>query len=100
MPHYDRHANPSAEQNSLTDEVGALDDADMEGAAEAIRDVEVKAVRPEPDVPDPSSLDAGDLQHMSIDDLRVIAQRLDIPDRSKITDQDELIAEIRKRRPR
>jgi hypothetical protein len=100
MPHYDRHADPSAEQNQLADDTGPIDEADMEDAAEAIREVEVKAVRPEPDVPDPSSLDANDLEQMSIDDLRVIAQRLDIPDRSKITEQDELVAEIRKRLPR
>lgn len=97
MPHYDRHATPSAEQNNLAEKSGASDGVDMESAAEAIREVEVKAVRPEPDVPDPSTLNDADLQQMSIDDLRVIAQKLDIPDRSKITEQDELIAEIRKR---
>jgi hypothetical protein len=97
MPHYERHANPSAEQNDLAGESLAFDETAMEDAAEAIREVEVKAVRPEPEVPDPSTLDAAELQNMSIDDLRVIAQRLDIPDRGKITEQDELIAEIRKR---
>jgi hypothetical protein len=97
MPHYDRHADPSAEQNQFDEPEGAVDEAAMDDAAESLRAVEIQAVRPEPEVPDVSTLDAADLEHMSIDELRVVAKKLDVPDRGKITEQDELIAEIRKR---
>jgi hypothetical protein len=73
------------------------DDEAMEGAAEALRQVEVDAVQPDPDV---SSLSASKLDEMSIDELRAVARVLDVPDRSKITEQDELIEAIRRRLPR
>jgi hypothetical protein len=66
----------------------------MEQAAEALRQTEVGAVQ---DVPDVSSINPSELDSMSIDELRAIANTLDIPDRSKITEQDELIAAIRQR---
>jgi hypothetical protein len=97
MPHYDRHAAHNAEQNEFRESEGPVDEDAMEDAAEAIRDVEIKAVRPDPDIPNLSTLDAAKLERMSIDELRVVAKELDIPDRSKITEQDELIAEIKKR---
>jgi Rho termination factor, N-terminal domain len=97
MPHYDRHADASAEQNEFHETGGAVDEAAMEDAAEAIRAAEILAVRPDPDIPDLSTLDASKLERMSIDELRVVAKQLDVPDRSKITEQDELIAAIRER---
>jgi Rho termination factor-like protein len=99
MPHYDRNAGTSAEQNEFREVEGPIDEAAMEDAAEAIRDVEIKAVCPDPDLPDLTTLDAAKLERMSIDELRVVAKELDVPDRSKITEQDELIAEIKKRLP-
>jgi hypothetical protein len=100
MPHYDRNAAPSTDQNEFRDPEGPVDEAAMEDAAEAIREVEIKAVRPDPDIPDLSNLDAAKLERMSIDELRVVAKELDVPNRSQITEQDELLAEIRKRLPR
>jgi Rho termination factor, N-terminal domain len=98
MPHYDRHADASAEQNDLhTASPGGLDETAIDGAAEALRHVEVEAAQPEPDVPDVSTLDAVRLESMNIDALRVVAKELDIPDRATITDKDELIAAIRQR---
>jgi hypothetical protein len=38
-----------------------------------------------------------DLEALSIDDLRVLASELHVPERSKITEKSELIAEIRRR---
>jgi hypothetical protein len=100
MPHYDRHASASAEQNAIHETEGPIDEAAMKEAAQAIRAAEIAAAQPDPDVPDLATLDASQLARMSIDELRVIAKHLDVPDRSKITEQDELVAEIRKRLPR
>jgi hypothetical protein len=95
MPHYDRHANASAEQNTLHDaSPNALDEEAMEDAAESLRQTEVDAVQEAPDI---SSINSAQLDSMSIDELRAIANTLDIPDRGKITEQDELVAAIRQR---
>jgi hypothetical protein len=99
MPHYDRHAGTSAEQNEFRESEGPVDEEAMEDAAEAIREVEIKAVRPDPDIPNLSTLDAAKLERMSIDELRVVAKELDVPNRGQITEQDELLAEIKKRLP-
>jgi len=97
-PHYDRYVDPNAEQNDLhmasADGVG---DEAMDDAAEALREVEVEAAQPEPEIPDLSSLDPAQLDSMNIDELRAIARELDIPDRATITEKDELIAAIRQR---
>jgi hypothetical protein len=63
----------------------------MENAAEALRAAEVEAA--EPDV---SNLTAADLEAMNIDELRAVAKVLDVPDRETITEQDELVAAIRR----
>jgi len=95
-PHYDRYADPSAEQNaSNAAPVSGVDDQALEDAAEALRKVEVEAAQPE--IPDVSSLDPSQLDKMSIDELRAVAKELDVPDRGKIIEQDELIAAIRRR---
>jgi hypothetical protein len=95
MPHYDRHADASAEQNSFEESRETHIDTDAaEVAADALRQADLDAAQEEFDL---SSIRAGDLATMSIDELRVIARQLDIPDRSKITEQDELIAAIKQR---
>jgi hypothetical protein len=96
-PHYER-PQPHAETELAPSNIGSGPDEDaMEDAAEALRQVEVEAVQPDPDV---SSLSAAELNEMSIDELRAVARVLDVPDRSKITEQDELIDAIRHRLPR
>jgi hypothetical protein len=96
-PHYERPES-LAETTPVPSNIGSgSDDAAMEDAAEALRQVEVEAVQPDPDV---SSLSASELDEMSIDELRAVARVLDVPDRSKITEQDELIDAIRRRLPR
>jgi hypothetical protein len=65
----------------------------MDDAAQALREAEVEAVRPVADVVS----DEPRLEDMSIDELRVLAAELDVPDRGAITDQDLLIAAIRER---
>ena len=96
-PHYERPlANSGAGAGHSTLGSGPDDEA-MEDAAEALRQAEVEAVQPDPDV---NSLSASQLERMSIDELRAVARVLDVPDRSKITEQDELIEAIRRRLPR
>jgi hypothetical protein len=97
-PHYDRHADDSAEQNDLhAVTAGSVDEGALDHAAAALREVELQAAQPEPAVPPVSSLDADDLEAMNIDELRVVAKELDVPDRATITEKDELIAAIRQR---
>ena len=82
----------SPDTQAMENSVGSGPDDDaMEVAAEALRQAEVEAV-----VPDLSSLDASQLEHMSIDELRVVAKVLDVPGRAQITEQDELIEAIRR----
>jgi hypothetical protein len=92
VPHYERHGgvNPSTvgqNESVLTDDEDAMEDA-----AQALREAEVEAVRPSNDMPDHMRLES-----MSIDELRALAAKLDVPDRGAITEQDQLIAAIRER---
>jgi hypothetical protein len=97
-PHFDRHVNSSAEQNALhTATADGVNDEAIEDAAEALREVEVEAAQPEPEIPDAASFDPSQLDYMNIDELRVVAKELDVPDRATITEKDELIAAIRQR---
>ncbi len=64
----------------------------MEDAAQALREVEVEAVRP---MKAPSQ--EYDLGSMSIDDLRSFAAKLNVPDRGAMTQRAQLIAAIRAR---
>lgn len=96
-PHYQRPEPASAPEPAPSVIGSGPDDEAMEDAAEALRQVEVEAVQPDPDV---DSLCASQLERMSIDELRAVARVLDVPDRSKITEQDELIEAIRRRLPR
>ena len=95
-PHYDRHTDVFAEQNALHTPSGAgVEEAAMDDAAEALRGVEVEAAQPE--IPDVSSLEPSQLDSMNIDELRAVAKELHVPDRTTITDKDELLAAIRQR---
>jgi hypothetical protein len=76
-------------------EGGQPEPAVINQAAEALREVEIEAVDPEP-VESVKSVGV-DLEAMNIDELRVVAKELDVPEREKITEADELIAAIRKR---
>jgi hypothetical protein len=96
---------------------GGPDDAAIEGAAEALRQAEIEAITPEATASAPSGsapsgtdgnlaaaevapLAPAELANMSIDELRGVAAVLDVPDREKIIEQDELIEAIRRRLPR
>jgi hypothetical protein len=95
-PHYDRHTDLAGEQATPRDGLGiGPDEEAMENAAEALREAEVEAVLPE--IPDVSTLTPSDLDQMSIDELRAVANELDVPDRATIIERDELIAAIRPR---
>jgi hypothetical protein len=93
--HYERPQATSGAESTYSTIGSGPDDAAMEDAAEALRQAEVEAA-----APDVNSLDAAQLEQMSIDELRAVAGVLDVPDRSKITEQDELIEAIRRRLPR
>ena len=63
-----------------------------------LREVEVEAVQT--DHSTQSTIAAPslkDLDQMSIDDLRKLAAKLDIPDRGQIVEKDKLVAAIRQR---
>jgi hypothetical protein len=95
MPHYDRYVAASAEQNSPGESSQKpINEEVAEAAAEAIRQADLEAAQEEFDL---STLRAADLESMSIDELRVVARQLEVPDRAQITEQDELIAAIRQR---
>lgn len=91
-PHYNRNAGDAESNVVQSEDGGGPEDDAMEDAAEALRQAEVEAVQPEA-----SSIDPSLLEGMSIDELRKLAASLNIPDRGKITEQDELIAAIRER---
>jgi hypothetical protein len=93
-PHYDRHADSSAPQNDLSEPTGGLDDAAIEGAADALRQADLESAQEESQA---SAADSSKLDDMSMDELRALAQQLDVPDRGKIIDRDELVAAIRRR---
>jgi hypothetical protein len=96
--HYNRHTDDTGNRDAGPVLGGGPDDAAMDDAAEALRQAEVEAVRPEViDSPDDSSLTPSKLDQMNIDELRIVAKQLDVPDRGKITDRDDLIAAIRAR---
>lgn len=80
-------------QRQFDEETQFLDEGAMADAAEAIRETEIAAAEPELD---PANLSKEKLLHMNIDELRNVAKQLDVPDRGKITDQDELVAAIQR----
>jgi hypothetical protein len=92
-------------------------DDELANAAEMLRDAEIEAVRTENEpanagaplghdmVDDLSPSEAlksmklteADLESMSIDEVRVVANALDIPERSTIVEKSELVEEILRR---
>lgn len=83
-------------------------DDEFADAARAIRAAELDAVRADDDGSEASELPGEevlesmrltltDLESMTIDELRALANGLDIPDRATITDKTELIEEILRR---
>jgi hypothetical protein len=94
-PHYSRPLVPAPSETNGNLAGGQQTDA-MDMAAEAIRQAEVEAVQTEPE---PSMPVSERLEEMSIDELRRLAAELDVPDRGKIIEQDELIAAIKRRLP-
>jgi hypothetical protein len=83
-------------------------DDELADAAEAIRAAELEAVRTDEsddgtnnsslaDVLESMKLTESDLQSMTIDELRALANGLDIPDRAAITEKSELVDEIVRR---
>src|SRR5262245_10370233 len=91
-PRYDRHFGASGANVAQSEYSGGPDDEAMDDAAQALRRAEVEAVQPEH-----SSPGSPRLEQMSIDELRALAAKLDVPDRGKIIEQDELISAIRPR---
>ena len=92
MPHYDRHAR-GYESTGTQGESVLDDDKDaMEEAAEALREAEVEAV-----LPNKMSAGSPQLEKLSMDELRALAAKLDVPNRGAITDQAQLVAAIRER---
>ncbi len=73
------------------EEASFVDEAAMADAAEAIRGAELEAAEPDTD-----GLNREKLLHMNIDELRIVAKKLDIPDREHITEQVELVAAIQR----
>jgi hypothetical protein len=90
--HRDEEINDSVLDDDLeerpTEE--AIDDA-----AAALREVEVEAVQV--DLAKTPASSSKDLDEMSIDDLRKLAAKLDVPDRGQLVEKDKLVAAIRQR---
>ena len=97
MPHYDRHAGLHDSTIGQNDSVLDDDKDAMDEAAQALREAEVEAVRPATATSNDAATEETRLEDMSIDELRVLAAKLDVPDRGAITEQDLLIAAIRER---
>ena len=92
MPHYERPADLYPPTSGQGDSVLDDDDDAMDEAAQALREAEVEAVQPGKASTDPTRLES-----MSIDELRALAAKLDVPNRGAITEKDRLIAAIRER---
>lgn len=92
MPHHDRHAGVTDSSVGRNESVFDDDEDAMEGAAQALREAEVEAVRP-----GPTSASRSGLENMSMDELRALAAKLDVPSRGAMTDRPRLIAAIRER---
>jgi hypothetical protein len=93
MPRYDRNRGAYDSMAAQSDSVLDDDENVMDDAAQALREAEVEAVQPKQ-----SSTDADPLEKLSIDELRALAAKLDVPNRGAITERDRLIAAIRARK--
>lgn len=96
MPRYDRHSDRSGASLIRPSRSEAPAGSAIFKAAEALRETELEAAQPEA-TGFASGSKSGDLESMSIDELRELAKELDVPNRGQIIEQDELIAAIRAR---
>jgi hypothetical protein len=115
---YFQFAEPFPVGVSIAYADSVLPDDELANAAEMLRATEIEAVRTEdapttaaepPGVCDPISdlspqnvlksvkLTESDLESMSIDEVRIVANALDVPERSTIVEKSELIEEILRR---
>jgi hypothetical protein len=92
VPQYERPTNVNDLSIGQSDSVFDDDEDAMDEAAQALREAEVEAVRP-----NNAATEDKRLEDMSIDELRVLAAKLDVPNRGAITEKDRLIAAIRNR---
>lgn len=80
-------------------------DDELADAAEAVRAAEIEAVQEHDSGADASPLEVmkslqltpEDLEGMSIDEVRAVANMLDVPNRETITEKSELIREVLRR---
>lgn len=96
MPRYDRHSDRSGASLIRPSRSEAPAGSAIFNAAEALRETELEAAQPE-SMRVVSGSRSGDLESMSIDELRALAKELDVPNLADIIEQDELIAELRRR---
>lgn len=92
MPHFDRNSGVYDATAGQSDSVLDDDENVMDEAAQALREAEVEAVQPQP-----SASHREQLEQLSIDELRALAAKLDVPNRGAIIERDHLIAAIRER---
>ncbi len=93
-PHYDRNFGATRESSGNDGNVEAPDANAIDGAAEALREVELESAQPANTF---TYLEDEDLDAMSIDELREFAASLNVPHRAQVVSRDELIAAIRGR---
>jgi hypothetical protein len=88
------YRNAGAYQSALGQSDSVFDDDEnaIDVAAQALREAEIEATQPNRPAPDEVQL-----EQMSIDELRALAAKLDIPNRGAITERDRLIAALRAR---
>jgi hypothetical protein len=92
VPHFERPADLCPSTSGQGDSVLDDDEDAMDEAAQALREAEVEAVQSVKPTAEPSRL-----EDMSLDELRALAAKLDVPNRGTITEQDRLITAIRER---
>lgn len=92
MARYDRKAGPYEPRPSQSESVFDDDENAMDVAAQALREAEIEAIQSTRLAPEPD-----ELEKLSIDELRALAAKLDVPNRGAITERDQLIAALRVR---
>ncbi len=86
--------DPPVERRQFEEETTFLNSAATTNAAEALRVAEVEAGKTKGIDPDDTELDSTCLHSMTIDELRIVAGLVAVPDREQITSRTELIAAI------
>jgi hypothetical protein len=93
-PHYDRNFGATKDSPKNDGGFETPDAKAIDGAAEALREVELESAQP---VNPSAYAEDRDLDAMSIDELREFAASLNVPHRAQLVSRDELIAAIRGR---